>query len=983
MQEPKFTEYCYPKFPKRWGYHVFGPDHPRVNITHIAGGCFENVRPGNCEGHHFSFRVPPEQPTAHTGTHRPEPGPEPKPSQRTNTSPIEIQMKKIYRSMLFDKNLGGENLFNRRRSEDKDGGPHGGGHAHTHTAGPRMTATADFTDKGGPRVTATFAAGYTSPPRFNTNRHRTPSPLNHPPADKPKEPNPKFTTIFDIRSTPTQTLNRENGLMDHGNTDQERAMNLSTNSSLEMHSPTPNGDHASENGDVHSSMQNGSAIKTKRKSKTMTDFPHQPPLLLMQQQHGLIPQPMQQLLQQHIPSPQQLQQAMQQSAFLQQSGHQKLHEQLIQHMNEQLQLNIVQQSQLMQQAATDKKQNSKQIQTQLQQLAIQQQQLVQQMQLQQRQYLLSHGLGLPQFGMHQGMNPLELQQLWKEVASQSGTDESAVKNNVTNGFSIGGPSLLPSLNGMMDGSYMMPGLLGQSGSIQLLKTDSASTQNTLYGHGVCKWPGCDTPCDDYADFMKHMNNEHTLDDRSTAQARVQMQVVSQLEIQLNKERERLQAMMHHLHMKPHNQEQPKQDNHMPPSPVIPPQKPRERERERERERDRERDERPVSPPSPVNLVKPIISSASQPMLMSSMPSTPTSSPPEPRDPTNSLPSSNSMAGPIRRRVSDKCNLPISAEIQRNRDFYKSTDVRPPFTYASLIRQAIIESPNRQLTLNEIYQWFTTTFAYFRRNEATWKNAVRHNLSLHKCFMRVENVKGAVWTVDEVEFYKRRPQKMSGYDLEFDVLGFRHRMQMKSPSMTQSPQLYGESLNASLRAALAESGNVSLLSNQNSSMQEEVEDLSLNKYNSSMNSSNEDSTDYGYWTAKDSECVDEWMNVCDNLVLNLKQELNADEQLMHLAERTRQESGSHHDMENDLEKYREGSLDLKYKDDLEKYKNDLERFKDEEMQDEESHEQTGSDEERSPAGSYGQLSPRYEQSLGLYNNFSAEDSGRPLALTTAS
>jgi hypothetical protein len=41
-----------------------------------------------------------------------------------------------------------------------------------------------------------------------------------------------------------------------------------------------------------------------------------------------------------------------------------------------------------------------------------------------------------------------------------------------------------------------------------------------------------------------------------------------------------------------------------------------------------------------------------------------------------------------------------------------------------------------------------------------KNAVRHNLSLHKCFMRVENVKGAVWTVDEVEFYKRRPQRCS-------------------------------------------------------------------------------------------------------------------------------------------------------------------------------------------------------------------------------
>ena len=47
---------------------------------------------------------------------------------------------------------------------------------------------------------------------------------------------------------------------------------------------------------------------------------------------------------------------------------------------------------------------------------------------------------------------------------------------------------------------------------------------------------------------RHLNNEHTLDDRSTAQARVQMQVVSQLELQLQKERDRLQGIVIHLHM---------------------------------------------------------------------------------------------------------------------------------------------------------------------------------------------------------------------------------------------------------------------------------------------------------------------------------------------------------------------------------------------------------------------------------------------------
>lgn len=105
------------------------------------------------------------------------------------------------------------------------------------------------------------------------------------------------------------------------------------------------------------------------------------------------------------------------------------------------------------------------------------------------------------------------------------------------------------------------------------------------------------------------------------------------------------------------------------------------------------------------------------------------------------------------------NRNISKEIQWNREFYKNADVRPPFTYASLIRRSIIESPDRQLTLNEIYNWFTRTFCCFRRNSATWKKAVRHNLSLHKYFVRVVNEKGAVWTVDETEICKRRPQRL--------------------------------------------------------------------------------------------------------------------------------------------------------------------------------------------------------------------------------
>ncbi|XP_045239600.2 forkhead box protein P3 isoform X17 [Macaca fascicularis] len=100
------------------------------------------------------------------------------------------------------------------------------------------------------------------------------------------------------------------------------------------------------------------------------------------------------------------------------------------------------------------------------------------------------------------------------------------------------------------------------------------------------------------------------------------------------------------------------------------------------------------------------------------------------------------------------------EFLHNMDYFKFHNMRPPFTYATLIRWAILEAPEKQRTLNEIYHWFTRMFAFFRNHPATWKNAIRHNLSLHKCFVRVESEKGAVWTVDELEFRKKRSQRPS-------------------------------------------------------------------------------------------------------------------------------------------------------------------------------------------------------------------------------
>uniref|UniRef100_A0A3Q3FSM3 Forkhead box P1b n=1 Tax=Kryptolebias marmoratus TaxID=37003 RepID=A0A3Q3FSM3_KRYMA len=438
----------------------------------------------------------------------------------------------------------------------------------------------------------------------------------------------------------------------------------------------------------------------------------------------ITPQQMQQILQQQVLSPQQLQVLLQQQQALMLQQLQQQLQEFYKKQQETLHLQLLQQQQ-----HAGSKQSKEQVSAQ--QLAFQQQLLqVQQVQQQHLLNLQRQGLltiqpgqtGLPLHSLTQ-MIPAELQQLWKEVTNAHVKEEhNNSSNNGHRGLDLSSPA--PPKNPIVNqhastnGQYM-------SHKRESTLDEPSPNSHPLYGHGVCKWPGCEAVFDDFQSFL-HLNNEHALDDRSTAQCRVQMQVVQQLELQLAKDKERLQAMMTHLHVK---------------------------------------STEPKATPQPLNLVSNVTLSksapeASPPLSLPQTPTTPTA-PLTPLSQTHSVITANSLhgVGPIRRRYSEKYNMPISP-LSQNKEFYMNADVRPPFTYASLIRQAILESPEKQLTLNEIYNWFTRMFAYFRRNAATWKNAVRHNLSLHKCFVRVENVKGAVWTVDEIEFQKRRPQKIS-------------------------------------------------------------------------------------------------------------------------------------------------------------------------------------------------------------------------------
>lgn len=84
---------------------------------------------------------------------------------------------------------------------------------------------------------------------------------------------------------------------------------------------------------------------------------------------------------------------------------------------------------------------------------------------------------------------------------------------------------------------------------------------------------------------------------------------------------------------------------------------------------------------------------------------------------------------------------------------KSATSKPPYSFSLLIYMAIEHSPNKCLPVKEIYNWILDRFPYFATAPTGWKNSVRHNLSLNKCFQKVErshgkvNGKGSLWCVD--------------------------------------------------------------------------------------------------------------------------------------------------------------------------------------------------------------------------------------------
>ncbi|CAL8287729.1 unnamed protein product [Gadus morhua 'NCC'] len=81
------------------------------------------------------------------------------------------------------------------------------------------------------------------------------------------------------------------------------------------------------------------------------------------------------------------------------------------------------------------------------------------------------------------------------------------------------------------------------------------------------------------------------------------------------------------------------------------------------------------------------------------------------------------------------------------------DCKPPYSFSCLIFMAVEEAPDKRLPVKEIYGWILQHFPYFAGAPTGWKNSVRHNLSLNKCFKKVDKErgqsvgKGSLWCID--------------------------------------------------------------------------------------------------------------------------------------------------------------------------------------------------------------------------------------------
>ena len=79
--------------------------------------------------------------------------------------------------------------------------------------------------------------------------------------------------------------------------------------------------------------------------------------------------------------------------------------------------------------------------------------------------------------------------------------------------------------------------------------------------------------------------------------------------------------------------------------------------------------------------------------------------------------------------------------------------KPPYSFIALISMAIANSPEKRVTVSQMYQYIEGRFPYYKQCTRNWRASVRHTLSVNDCFVRTAKKRsdggdqGGLWAID--------------------------------------------------------------------------------------------------------------------------------------------------------------------------------------------------------------------------------------------